>query len=533
MNMNNDQKTCFIYCRVSTEEQAKEGYSIEAQTDICTKKAHELEYEILETFKDEGQSATVSNRPEFLKMLEQIDTRKVGAIIVYNTDRFARNATDHFLIKEQLKKAGTRLISVVQPMLDESPEGRLLDTFMAGINEFYSRDLGRKTKRGLDTRWNNGWYPTGVTYGYLNIDKEGRIAGKKRTPERQQYIDSLPRKPLPIEVDPIHGPLMKEVFKRFATGKYSVKRLGLFMYTKGLTTVNGKPLAHSTIQQILTNPFYYGLMKQETNNRERMGNHEPLISKPLFDLCQVILAKHRGFAIRERKYDYLLRGIIFCADCGLRYTAEPHPAHSKKRDTVHYYHCQKRKPCKAPYVEADDLENKVASHFRGIKFTKGFTDALTAKVRRYLNDRDKEESKVRKGYLNERAGLIRRRRILEEDVFSNALFNREANRRLRDEVEEKIKNVDKELAKLESSRKFDFDLLEEVLALTRDIPKAYKEAPDFLKKSYLRFFFEKLEVHDKKIANTVYSPLVQELIDQQAVILRTNLLPRVDSNHEP
>lgn len=140
-------KSCFIYVRVSTEEQAKEGYSIEAQKKACREYAEKLGLHVVDEFPDEGETATAARRPKFQEMLDRLD--EVEALIVLHTDRFARNEVDHFAVKALLKKADVRLLSVQQPMLDESPEGSLLDTVLAGVNAFYSRDLSRKTKKGL------------------------------------------------------------------------------------------------------------------------------------------------------------------------------------------------------------------------------------------------------------------------------------------------------------------------------------------------------------------------------------------------
>src|SRR3989344_2827650 len=90
--------------------------------------------------------------------------------------------------------------------------------------------------------------------------------------------------------------------------------------------------------------------------------------------------------------------------------------------------------------------------------------------------------------------------------FFNINYVGERIKRKHDEIQAEIENIDSELAKLGLNRKFDFDLLEEVLALTRNIPKTYKEAPQFLKRKYLHFFFTKIEVDNKKIVNTAYSP---------------------------
>lgn len=520
-----DKGNCYIYCRVSTDEQAKEGYSLEAQQNINTQKAKELEYRVAGVFVDEGQSATVSNRPEFLKMLDEVEKNPTNAIIVYNTDRFARNAADHFMIKERLKKVGTRLISVAQPMLDESPEGKLLDTFMAGINQFYSEDLSRKTKRGMTGRWEQGWWLGPAPLGYINLDKHGKISGKAYTPEKQRYFEELQRPLRLVEQDPEVAPLIRLAFKLYATQRYSFKKLGRILYKKGLTTRNGRPLAHSTLQQIISNPFYYGWMKTKKNGLEGEGRHEPIIKEKLYDICQLIADKKGNYATRERNYWFILRGLLICSECGEQWTAQwRFNLNSKKKDKIAYYRCQKRLPCKQAYVEVGEMEKMVYERLKRIKFTKGFTDALTRKVRKYLKTRDGNEAKERRKLLNTRNGYIQKRKVMEERLYDKTI-DRDTFKRGHDDIQVKINDIDRKLSELESSRHFDFNLLEEVLAMTRNIPKTYKEAPDFLKKLYLHFFFEDIAIRDKKVENTHFSPLVQELINQQQVILTSTQLP--------
>ena len=505
-----DTGRCFIYCRVSTEEQAKNGYSIEAQRDTCTKKAAELNKTIIDIYMDKGATATVSNRPQFLRMIDEMTEKNIDTIIVYNTDRFARNTYDHIIIKDRLLKAGIKLISVVQPMLDESPEGNLLDTFLAGINAFYSQDLSRKTKKGLQRKWDEGYWPGYPLLGYKTYQPDGH----KKT----------------IIPDPINGPIIKELFRLYATNDYSIVSLGKFLHEKGIRTSNNKTLAHNTIHNILTNPFYYGFMRW--NGQEKMGNHDPLIDKKTYDICQLVASRHRNFVILKRKYDFLLRGVVICAQCGQRYVAEWHNINSSKRDRIAYYHCSKRIRCKSKYIETTILEKKIADYFKNIKFSKSFTDIITKKVDHYLKSKDKEVADQRKLLLNRRNGILANRATLEKRLMDETV-DRDTFRRLHDELQTDINAVDKQLTSLDSSRNFDFNLLEEVLALTRDIPKAYAIAHPLLKRKYLHFFFQSIAVNNQNIETATFSPLIQELISQKEVILWNGLLPREDSNLQP
>ena len=527
------KKTCYVYDRVSDQKQAKYGYSIEAQSDKCVNYGEEHDFVVLKIFEDKGETGTNSDRPDFQKMLTECEEHPVDAIIVYNTDRFARNETDHFLLREKLKKLGTQLISVSQPMIDESPEGRLLDTVLAGVNAFASRDNGRKTKNGMWKRWDMGWWNGLAPPGYLNVDKDGHIKGKRNNLERQTLINSLGRHPNPIGFDPLTKDLMKDVFNLFSTGSFTCWNLGLYMFNKGLKTKTGKPLSHSSIYQILTNPFYYGWLKAGKNVQGKMGMHEPLITKELFDLCQLVLSKHGRFVTRERKYDYLLRGFIYCSKCGQRYTAEPHPNHSKKKriKILHYYHCQKRVPCDAPYADAAKLEKQVADYLKDIKFSKSFVDSLTIKIRNYLEGLDSEVENKRRVYLNKRSAILQQRSLLEGRLLDkNYDFNNQGEvfNRLHQQLEIDLKNIEVDITKLDAGRSFNFDLLKEILDLTRNIPRAYKKAPKFLKKRYLGFFFNKIMVEDKMIVGSEYSPLVQELVNQKNIILHHEKGSNVD-----
>lgn len=402
----------------------------------------------------------------------------------------------------------------------------LIGSIFAAVAEWESEVNGQRTKNAMTQKYKERWWPSWAPIGYLNINKEGRISGKGFCPEKQQLLDALERPLKRIEPDPIIAPLVKEAFKKYASGDYSYLKLTHILHKKGLRTRNGKPIAHSSIQQMLTNTFYYGLMKWgKPKKMEVMGLHEPLISKKLFDTCQLVAAKHRNFVIRERKHNFLLRGIVFCNQCGQRYTAEWHKiTRSKDRDKIAYYHCAKRTPCKSKYVESEELENKVANLLKGIKFNKGFTDKVTSKVKRYLKDRNKIEAKERNLLLRKRTALTNKRKVLEDRLMDETI-QRDTFKRLHNELQVDINTIDTDLAKMESTRKFDFDLLEEVLALTRNIPKTYKEAPVFLKRKYLNFFFDQIFVDNKNIVKSAFSPLIEELITQQEVILRKNLLP--------
>lgn len=492
-------KTAYIYCRVSTDRQE---YSNDNQIRACSEYAKNNEYDIVNTFVEDGKSGTTTDRPEFQSMLSAIDEHPVSAIITYKIDRFARNVSDFSNIRKGFKKNGIKLLSVSEG--GDVTEG-LIGNIFASVAEWESEVIGQRTSDGMAQKFRSGWWPSYPPLGYKVKEME----------DKKKIVIPDPKTAIPI----------KKAFDLYSTNDYSILRLIQLMHEQGFRTKAGNPIAHTTMHNILRNKFYIGIMKW--NGEEKKGKHKALVSEKIFNTCQLIAAKHRNFVIRKRKYDFLLRGVIVCAKCGQRYVAEWHNINSSKRDKIAYYHCSKLVRCKSKYAEVKDLEKKVADHLQNIKFSKGFTDVVIRRVERYLKCKDKEIFEQRNRIHRQHSILNQKRSILEKRLMDDTI-DRETFKRIHTQLQSDMKNSDRQLFEVENSRNFDFPVLEEVLALTRNIPKAYSQAPDFLKRKYLRFFFEKILVHDKNIDTAVYSPLIQELISQKEIILRSAWLAKWD-----
>jgi DNA invertase Pin-like site-specific DNA recombinase len=401
---NTNNKNCFIYIRVSTKRQADEGYSLEAQLKACTEYAEKLGFTIKDTFIEKGESATVADRTEFKRMLEQCEDGSVSAIIVFNTDRFARNEADHFLVKSRLKMLGVSLYSASQPMISgDGAEAQLVDTIMAGINAFYSRDNSRKTKKGMREKFEQGIWPTKAPLGYKNI------------------IDPTTEKRI-IGLNPDQDYLVKEAFEEFAKGKYSIHSLCSRMAKRGLKGKTGIPIGVSTLHILLTNTFYYGLMKW--GGMERMGTHKTLITKELFDKVQYLLSKHRSFVIRDRKHDFLLRGAIICSKHNRRLVGEWHKVNSVKRDKIGYYHCSVRGGCKGTYTETEKLEVYVANQFKKLHFTDEFMNEVVNQAKQYLSNIQNSFRSRKQGFDNKMKALEEKRTEVE-NLLADKVISRE------------------------------------------------------------------------------------------------------------
>jgi site-specific DNA recombinase len=156
-------KRAVIYLRVSTAEQAhgdgaSEGYSIPAQRDSCTRKAHDLGAQVVAEFVDRGESARSAARPGLQLMLGRLAEHKdVEYVIVHKVDRLARNRADDVQIQLSIERAGARLISVSESV-DDTPSGKLVRNIMADLAEFYSANLATEIQ-GLDPEGQHGRHP--------------------------------------------------------------------------------------------------------------------------------------------------------------------------------------------------------------------------------------------------------------------------------------------------------------------------------------------------------------------------------------
>ncbi len=505
-------KNCYIYLRVSTDTQATEGYSLDNQKRACKEYAVNKGYHPKEIFV-EDKSATTDNRPEFQEMLKKLKEKEADCVIVYKIDRFARNVTDFSRIRKEFIKTDVDFHSVMEGDLVNGSS--LIANIFASIAEWESEVNGQRTSDALEQKFRSGWQPTPPPIGYRSVGGDG---------ERKT-----------CEPDSCTAPIIKELFELYSTGAYSILGLQEWLSDKDIVSKNGTPLGHSVVHNILRNHFYYGLIRWK--GKSKMGKHKPIFSKELFDTCQYVLVKHRSFLIRKRRHNFLLRGFAYCAECGQRYTAEWHyNAHKLKKrgGKIAYYHCPKhnRNGCPSPYVELTKLEVQVEKEIRKMQFSKEFIEAVITKTKEILENNRQQLSSQRLGLLNKKTALETKRNKLE-DVLLEGAIDREAFKRMHGEIQDKISKLNSRTQELESKGNIDINLIEEVLSFTRNIYKTYKEAPPFLKRHYLRFFFEKVFVKNKKISRIQPTPIFAILRDNQEVIIRNNQLPGLDSNQQP
>lgn len=480
---------CLIYSRVSTKDQAEAGRSPKDQPKICKRFALENGYKIVGFFEDKGKTGTNMKRPGLQDMLMRCQEDKdIGAVIVQDTDRLARNPNDHLTIKAVLAKAGTKVLSASQPGTnDDSPEGQFTDLIIAAVNALQSQITARKVLKCMKEKFNEGWLPREAYVGYKNVN-----IGTEEKPKRI------------IQVDGKKAFLVVKSFEKFATGLFPADKLNETMFKQGLCKKNGNKLSSSEFNRLLKNSFYYGFMRWA--GLEKTGRHKPLVSKELFDQCQKVFQDHNRGADRSRKHDFLLRGVITCNLCGHRLTAE----HNRAKN-VSYYHCASKKHSnKKQNYRAGLLEKRVEVLFRQIELPQNVVGRILEYAKQILNnthnnvDGEKRQLGARKAQLEEKRNAL-------ENKFLEGTVSDETYSRIHPDLEDQIKSLDDEINEIGIDRMVNIKVFEQMLFLTRNVGKAYKQAPPELKKHYLNLFWDKIEVKNCKLIKTVPTQLYAEL----------------------
>lgn len=365
----------FLYVRKSSEEEDRQILSIDSQIRELTQLAQKEGLNIVEIFK-ESRSAKDIGRPVFNEMMEKIETGNCG-IIAWKLDRLARNELDGGRIIYWLGK-GTISKIVTAEKTYEGVNDKFLMQIEFGMATKYVDDLSFNTKRGFRHKLTTKKeWPGLAPIGYINMDGKGVIAGKSYDKHKQRLLEKENKVLKRIEIDPIQGSIIKKIFEEYATGNFNLETMAEKSYQLDLRgKLKNKKVSKSVLARLLRNPFYYGMMVMK--NEQYEGNHEPLISKVIFDRIQEVL-RQNSRPISQR-WQFAFRGIIKCSYCGCSITAEEKKGHV-------YYHCtQKRGKCAQPYLREEEIEKQLRLKIKEITIGDMVKELLMTAVKKSHNN---------------------------------------------------------------------------------------------------------------------------------------------------
>ncbi len=233
-----------IYIRVSTQDQAQHGFSLDAQQDTLKNYAAALGYEIFRIYRDEGKSAKDLKRPEMINLLRDAESRKFNAIFIYKLDRFSRSLKDLILTIDKLKEWNIDFVSMQDKIETASASGKLMFHIISAFAEFERNIIGDRTKFGMERKAKKGGFITKAPKGY-------KLVNKQLIPDENSSS-------------------IKTIFEEFLNSQISLTQLA-----------KKYNLSTAGVKKLLQNTTYLGKVKFA--EVESQGSHQPIIEQDLFD----------------------------------------------------------------------------------------------------------------------------------------------------------------------------------------------------------------------------------------------------------
>ena len=312
------------YIRVSTGKQ--EELSPDSQKRLILDYAKSNNIIIPEEFifMENGISGRKADkRPQFQRMIALAKAGEFQAILLWKFSRFARNQEESIVYKSMLRKNGVEVISISEPLVD-GPFGGLIERIIEWMDEFYSIRLSGDVTRGMTEKAMRGGYQCRPPLGY-----------------RIPYHNAVP------EIVPEEAETIRMIFDKFVNEKMGIYALTKYLNSLGLKTSHGKPFEKRSLEYILQNPAYAGIIRwnrttNETNEIKdrsewiiRQGHHPAIISEDLYNQAMARFeSEHTKRNAKPAEITkHWLSGLLKCSACGRTLSS---CVRHRKSGTAHY-----------------------------------------------------------------------------------------------------------------------------------------------------------------------------------------------------
>ena len=499
---------CALYCRLSRDDELQgESNSITNQKEILKQYAKENNLNIYDIYVDDGISGTTFDRPDFNRMIKDIEDKKVNMVIVKDTSRLGR---DYISFGEYIEKYfpehQVRFVSIIDNYDSEIDNG-IADTlpFRAVLNDLYARDTSKKVKATKHRNAINGLFNGKFApYGYM------------KSPENCHKLI----------INEEYAKNVRRIYDLYLEGKSSIQIAYIFndehIPTPSQTMGQEYRLSllwkTDTIRRILKNEMYIGNMvqgkqtqinyklKKPVHNKKEdwiivPNTHEPIVDKKKFYAVQELL-KSRD-KTRTKSLNLLLRGLLYCKECGK--TLGAGTSHYKNGNyTQIYLHCRtyqslpKLKLCTPHCMNYTKLENAVIEEVQNI--CRKYLDKK--KCKQIIDDNNnnvQNEIELNKEKIN----LIKAIEVLDfqieklyEDKLKGLINDNDFSRM----YEKKVNERDSKTKKLEELNTVKFE---------KNVVDYERIIQDFLKKEnitayMLNSLIEKIEIDQNKQVTIYY-----------------------------
>lgn len=327
------------YVRVSTVEQAEEGYSIGAQTDRLIAYCKARDWLVYDTYIDAGYSGSNTDRPGLKQMIHDIKNKKIDLVLVYKLDRLSRSQKDTLLLIEDVfNKHEVAFVSINENFDTSTAFGRAMIGMLSVFAQLEREQIKERSLMGRIERAKDGYFHGG---GY--------------TPIGYDYIDGE------LVINDYEAIQIKKIYELFLSG-WPLNRIWQHM-EKNYTNKYGSWASHSSIVSTIITPLYTGKISYAGEVYD--GRHAPIIDEATFKK-----ANERYEAIRWNKGDskhkkrpfqakHILTGLLICGHCEARYFAKGnYSGKGENRNYRAYYTCYSRGKTNKELINDPHCKNK-------------------------------------------------------------------------------------------------------------------------------------------------------------------------------
>lgn len=456
-----------IYLRVSTEEQAKEGFSINAQKEKLTSYANINDWEIYDFYIDDGISGkNITDRPSVKRLIEDVKSGKVNNVLIYKLDRLTRSVKDLINLIELFEEHNCSFNSVTEKLDTSNAVGRMFIKIIGIFAEFERENLAERVSFGYEQKTREGNYTnTNGVNGYDYIVGSGELV-----------------------VNEVEKDIVNRIFDLYLEGTSMLKIAKKFNQEQ-VPTKRGGDWSQATIKSILTNPLYigkirYGVGKKNQNKAFKVdGTQECIIDEEKFYKTQEVMKKRKHYCNKkfpsEKAYFTMT---LRCHKCG----AKLHPKMSKQAngDKIYItYYCNNKAVgrCKCSGISHIKVLNAFEDYINNIKL-KPRKDLLVSN----------NESKKEENILKEINKLNTKRKKLQS-LFINEEITSNDYQDMIKIIEEKKEFLNNSLKDLKAPKQKEINLLD-----IQDIITDFKKNWDYLntseRNSFITQFIKKIDL---------------------------------------
>jgi site-specific DNA recombinase len=416
-------RRAILYCRVSTDEQADRGYSLNDQEDRLRQYCIKNNIEVDCIFR-EDHSAKNFNRPQFKKLLGHIrlNKGKFYILLFVKWDRFSRNAPEAYEMLTKLTKLGVVPSAIEQPIDLSIPENKIMLAIYLSTPEVENDRRSLNVTHGMRRAKLEGRWPCMAPIGFSN----------KRDENNRPII--LPNK---------NAKFIVKVFKEIRRDQHTLEEIRKSLLKEGFNC------SKSNFHKMIRNPIYTGKIYVEALNDQPAaivdGVHQPIIPTELYYEVQEVLTKRRennkqpvGHSVHEQ---LPLRGKLKCPKCGRQLTGSGSKGNGGR---FFYYHCSKG--CKVR-IRADMLNRKVLNIIKNISVDSEIKDAYKNIVRDIL-DSETHNKESRLINLNKTIESLQTRILNLEDKLADNEISTEDYFRIKMRYENDIMELKKQKAEI-------------------------------------------------------------------------------------